>query len=97
MRHLVRLDLGNSEVGNLRDHPLVDHHVRRLDVAMNDAALMGVIERSGGLLNDADDELRIRRSRVQQPLQRWSVYKLHRDIGDVVLFQHVVDGDDVRV
>ena len=45
----VGIEAGQSEVGDPKLALLVQHQVRGLDVAMDDSALMGVIEGFGGL------------------------------------------------
>src|SRR5260221_4030710 len=76
----------------------VEHHVCRLDVAMDHFRLVREVERVQQLAHDAHAFLPIERpARGQGGLQLFTVDELHDEVGGVPLFAEVVDLDDVRV
>ena len=76
----------------------MDHDVGGLDVAVDDPFLVGVIQGRRGLAQDPEDRRRIRRLRAAEYfLEGGAVHELHRDVGQVALLGHVVDGHDARV
>ena len=66
-RHVAGLPLGQAEVHQLRLAAFVEHDVGGLDVAMDDAHLVGVLQRVG----DGGDELR--RLAGRRPLGRQQI------------------------
>ena len=52
--HLLRDDFGHAEVGDLGGAVLMHHDVGGLDIAMDDAFFVRVIERRGHLPQDAE-------------------------------------------
>ncbi len=54
LHDVAAIDHGDAEVSQLDVAVLGQQDVARLDVAMNDALAMGVVERLGGLVNDVD-------------------------------------------
>src|SRR5436189_251419 len=65
---------------------------------MYDALVMGIIERRGGLTQDAEEPLRIEGLIQRQYLfQRGAGHELHGDVRQPVLLGHVVNGDDARM
>src|SRR6266705_2999926 len=88
----------DPEVHDLRTAVFSDADVRWLDVAVNDAALVG--ERQTGKNVDDDVELRLQRkrlARLQQPFQIDSIDELHSDEQMPIDIAEVEDGDDVRM
>ena len=73
----------------------VEQEIRRLHVAMDDAALMCTVERAGGLLEPAE-RLRTRRAARTQPfVHRAAVEVLHDDEWPAVVLGDVEDRHDV--
>jgi hypothetical protein len=59
-----------------------DHDVGRLDVAMDDALLVRIVERHGGLSQDAEHPLGRDGARVREHLvERRPIHVFHGDIG----------------
>ena len=89
---------GDPEVGDLRLALVVDDHVLRLDVAVDDPAPVRVAERLQDLLGEVDRDVRRQRAALaHELLQRAPVDQLHRDVGRPVPLGAVEDADDVRV
>ena len=94
--------LHQAEVEDL-DHVVVglvqQHHVRRLEVAVNDAELVRLTQRPADLLGDVENPPPGKGLVVRQHLcQRLPLHVLHGDEVDAVLGLPVVDdGDRVRV
>ncbi len=98
LRHARGRHVGDAEVGELAAARGRDHHIGRLDVAVDDAVLLRVVERVGHLRGD----LRRRGERgarqlAQHLLQRASLEQLHRDVGHAGVLADVEDGDDIRM
>ena len=93
---VVRL-LRESEVGDVRDTVGIHQDVLRLEIAMEDAALMGVVN---GLSKNADEMCRLV-GRGRMPLRPdgeiWPVHKFHREILMPVVIADFVNRDDVRM
>ena len=99
---LVAGEVGDAEVGQLgravgRARAVGDHHVLRLDVAVDDAALVGVLERVGErepdpqhvAVGDLAGGLELR--------QRAAAHELGDEEARAVLLAGVEDGDDPGV
>ena len=60
LRELIgRGDLGDAEVGDLGHSGFVDDDVGGLDIAMDDSPMVRVIERGGGLAEEAEEAGRL--------------------------------------
>ena len=96
LRQLLRgAHARDAEVGDLHSAVVEHHDVRRLDVAVHDAARVGVGQAVGHLRGDRH-RLRHRQARpfLQDGAQLGALDELHRHVGDVLRAADVVDGDD---
>jgi hypothetical protein len=99
-RQVRGVEPGDAEVGDLDLVVGGDQDVRRLDVAMDHAPRVGVVEGLGDLRHQiADESRREGLGALQQLLEVGPLDVLHGDEADAVgaFVDHVVDGDDVRV
>ena len=90
--------LGDAEVGE--QHPPVGRHhdVARLDVAMDEARFVSVVERCCDAGADVAGQFGAQSFlRVEYLAQALALDELHHDGLTTVLLEHVVDGDDVRM
>ena len=91
--------VGDAEVEDFhRAGGVFDHDVRRLDVTMDDARLVGAAQRIAHFLEDGElfDDRR-GRAPVDHGRERLSRDVLHRDERSVIVFTGVEYGDDVGV
>src|SRR5262249_14153437 len=87
-----------SEVGDLGVGAADDQDVRRLDIAVRDAELMGEVEGARALEDDLDDLVeREEALRLAGGLERAPWHVLHDDVRHLVAHDRVVDLRDVRV
>ena len=87
---------GDAEVGHDRLALVVDDHVLRLEVAVDDAVAVG----EARALEDLADQVRRllgRQAGVDQLLQRAPLQVLHRDVVGAVELAAIEDGDHVGV
>ncbi len=84
--------------------PLTTHHstthqknIRRFQIAVDDAARMGVVHRARQLLRQGSGFQRRQRCAVQFPVETAAVAKFQREEGQTVVFTHLIKLDDVRV
>ena len=78
--------------------PALDEDVGRLDVAVDEPALVGGVERRGDRVDDSRSVPRFERPlAVQDAAQIGAVDQVHRHEQQPVLLPRVVDRDDVRV
>ncbi len=76
----------------------MDHDVGGLDIAVDDSFFVRVIERGGGLAENAEDGFLIGRLLSEQHFfERRAVDELHEDVRHAVLFGDVVNGHDAGV
>jgi hypothetical protein len=88
----------DAEVGDARAALVVDDHVVRLEVAVDDAATVGEARRAQDLNDDVDRARRVHRAVfAHDRLQRTSGDILHGDVVGAVPLAAVEDGDDVGV
>ena len=74
----------------------VEHHVRRLDVAVDDAGLVRVVERAQQLAHHAHELPRLEAHvAVEEVLQILAADELHDDEGDLAFLAEVVHLHDV--
>ena len=88
--------LGDAEIGHDGD-AAGDEHVVRLDVAVDDAALVRVGERLRHVAQDADDFADGERAVGEARAQRFAVDERHRVEGESVRIARGQHRDDVRV
>ena len=90
--------LGDPKIGQQHAPVGIDHDILRLDIAVDCALRVGIIERRRDRLDDSD--------RVAQPqcsalfddrVERTAAHILHRDIAQPVVLADIVDRDDIRV
>src|SRR4030095_15331983 len=74
-------DAGEPEVQHLRTPVAIDNDVARLEVAMNDAALMGVMNRVAHLGDELESSSDGHVSRRRMLQQRFALDELHREVG----------------
>ena len=98
LRHLRGAAAGDAEVRDLRVAVVVHDHVVRLEVAVDDPALVG---EAGGAqdLNPEVDRLLLRQWRLgrEDVLERAALQVLHRDVVGALVLAAVEDRDHVRV
>ena len=93
-------DLDQAKVG--QDNAVIlggiHHDVAWLDIAVNKAALMCIVECAGELVDNVHNALvREGATCLDEPCQRAPFYVFHGNVVYVVLAAHVIDGDDVRM
>ena len=86
---------GQAEIGDPWPVLLVDQDIRRLQVAVQDALLVGVINRLGDDLGVTRRPLRWHRTIAHDIRQVPSLNQLHGEIVLPVLFAGFMDGDDI--
>ena len=92
-----RDQLGQTEVEDLHEAVLGDHHVFRLQVAMDDSLLVRRGEAVGDLRRDVQRPAVRRRPAAQQRPQVRSLDVLHDDVRRAAVGADFVDGHDVRM
>ena len=90
------VDFGDAEIGHFDVAVAAQHDIGGLDVAVDDALGVSVIESRPSLAQDGEQPARFERlAGGHDVLEGRAVDILHRDISDAVLLGHVVNGDDV--
>ncbi len=89
---------GDREVGHLHGAVVGEQDVARLEAAVADPGLVGVVEGGGHLHGEPGRPRRRQRAVAPKGLAKGRpVDQLHHDVGDVPLLAGVVEGDDVGV
>ena len=97
-RHVRRTRPRDPEIGNARPALVVEQHVVRLEIAVNDPVPVREAGRMEDLRHDVDRQRRIKRALfAHDRLQRSAGHVLHRDVVRPLPLAAVEDGDDVRV
>ncbi len=99
MRQLAvaRDSLGQAEIGDEWLAVLVEQDVRRFQVAVEDAPLVGVVHRQGGLLQQRRGRFGIRDVVGELFIQARPADQLHAEIALAVVVADLQDGHDVRM
>ena len=92
-----RRELGQAEVEDLDAVLRRDEDVRRLQVAMDDALLVGCAQPVRDLRAEVERAAQRQPSPRQQPVERRAVEELGNDVGEAALDADVEDRDDVGV
>ena len=87
----------DAEIHDLRAAALEQHDVARLDVAVDDAALVREGEAVGDLQRDLDRLVGGQLAFLQARAQVRALEQLHRHEREIAFLAEVEDGDDVRV
>ncbi len=95
--HLDERQLGETEVEDLDDAVLRDHHVFWLQVAVHDPGFVGLGQALGDLGRDGQQSPRRNRAVQEQAAQRLTLDLLHRDPRRSLRGADVVNRHDVRV
>ena len=91
-------ELGDAEVRDLDLVLLVEDEVGGLDVAVDDPARVGVVERRRDLAHEPDHLLRLEAvPLLEDGADRLAVHELHGEERHVLLLADVEEGDDARV
>ena len=89
---------GQAHVEDLHDAGAVDEDVARLDVAVDEADLVGVLQADRGAVDVVAGADRVERpGLLDEVLQVGAVHVLHDEEVQVVVLVDVVGADDVRV
>ncbi|MCI0681723.1 MAG: hypothetical protein L0Y71_06440 [Gemmataceae bacterium] len=88
---------GQPEVGNVRLAPGIEQDVARLEVAVEDAVLMGVMDRPRHLGQQRDRGLRVSDKLRRAPRQADAVDQLHAEVVLPFVFTDFIDRHNVRV
>ena len=93
----MRQARGQPEVHDLDVAVLGEHHVRRLEVAVNDTPLVRGVERLGDLFGHAQCLTERQRPAPQPPFERLAADVLHGDAGTTVERRDFVNRADERM
>ena len=87
---------GDAEVRDLHPALLVQQDVLGLDVAVDDALLVGILERLADGRHDGQRLLGRELPGLQELPQVHPIHELHQQVIQAVGLAEVIDGDDVR-
>ena len=87
--------LRQAEVAHMRFALLVKENVGRLEITVEDAALVGVVNSLGDRDHELRGVLRVGGVRRECPAQARTADQLHREITLAVVLSHLVDRHDV--
>jgi hypothetical protein len=87
--------LGQAEVGQARLIVGVDEHVRGLEVAVQDALLVRIVDGLGNRLHVTRRALGGQRFLADERGKIPALHVVHREVGLAVLLARLVDADDV--
>ena len=90
-------DLRDAEVRDLHRARFVDEQVLRLDVAMDDAVIVGALQRLADGRHDAERLLRREAFGLQELAQIHAIDELHEQKVEAARLPEVMHADDVRV
>jgi hypothetical protein len=88
---------GDAEVGDFDGVGAVDEEVFRLDIAVDDAALVGALERVAHRRDEGEGLCRGEAFRFEDLAQVFAIHIFHEQIEIAAGFAEVVNGDDVRM
>ena len=94
---VLATQLREAEVHQLHAAELVEEHVLGLDVPVNDAAIVGVLQRFAEGRNDGERLLLWKSPLVEHLAEIGAVDEFHDDPGEALRLAEVVDGDDPGV
>ena len=89
--------LGDPEIRDLHPALFVEQDVLRLDVAVDDALLVRILERLADRRHDDQRLLRRQLPGLQQLPQAHPIHELHQQVIEAVGLAEVIDGDNVRM
>ncbi len=90
--------LGDAEVGDHALPELIEHDVVGLDIAVDDAPLVGVSQRAPHVAEQLPDLSRLKLLPLgKHPRQRTAAQQLHHEIDDAAALSDAIDLDDVGV
>jgi hypothetical protein len=88
---------GQTEVRHFYPPAPVHQNVFRLDVAVDDAQIVGKLERVANLRHDGQRFARRDAARREQLAQRDAIHEFHEQVIHSARLAEIMDGDDVRV
>ena len=88
---------GDAKIGDLHAALFVEQQVLRLDVAVDDAPVVGELQRVAQRRHDGQRLFRRELSRAQKLAQIHAVHKFHEQEIKSARLAEVIDGDDVRM
>ena len=91
----------DSEVEDLHAARRCHHDVCRLQIAVDDAPMLSLLERVGDLLEDVEDRIEIQRAPLHDRLKRGALDEFHGDVVEraavVLAMTDFVDHRDMRM